>query len=90
APATNLSKVPVSESPHQAGFLRFCPSIVLARPISASRMALLQKILGVEWNSRRSVFLARKLLFLTARSRALPLSGDCSKPVAIKRRNIFL
>jgi hypothetical protein len=52
--------------------------------------ALLQKILGVEWNSRRSVFLARKLLFLTARSRALPLSGDCSKPVAIKRRNIFL
>lgn len=53
-------------------------------------LALLQKILGVEWNSKRSVFLARKLLFLTARSRALPLSGDCSKPVAIKRRNIFL
>lgn len=53
-------------------------------------LALLQKNLGVEWNSKRSVFLARKLLFLTARSRALPLSGDCSKPVAIKRRNIFL
>ena len=32
--------------------------------------APLQKILGVEWNSKRSVFLARKLLFLTARSRA--------------------
>jgi hypothetical protein len=29
-------------------------------------------------------------LFFTARNRASPLPGDCSKPLAIKRRNIFL
>jgi hypothetical protein len=51
--------------------------------------ALLQNFLGVESNSRSSAFLARTPLFLTTRSRASSLLGDCSKPLAIKRRNIF-